>query len=94
MMTILFLFIDPSEWTADQTQCWVRWTLQQYQLSTLDTCMFLIPGSTLCRFTETDFRMRSMESGSTLYSQLEIWKNGKCHIFLNCSYYDSNKQQI
>ncbi|XP_064602333.1 SAM pointed domain-containing Ets transcription factor-like [Liolophura sinensis] len=70
---------DPSEWTADQTQCWVRWTLQQYQLSVLDTCMFLIPGSTLCHFTETDFRMRSMESGSTLYSQLEIWKNARLY---------------
>lgn len=38
---------------------------------------FLISGAELCSLSEEEFRMCARCAGSTLYAQLEVWRNGK-----------------
>lgn len=38
---------------------------------------FLISGAELCLLSEEEFRMCARCAGSTLYAQLEVWRNGK-----------------
>lgn len=64
----------PIEWSTQDVQAWIQWTLMQYGLprQTLDN--FAMDGIALCRLSEEEFRQRSPEAGDILHAQLEIWK--------------------
>ncbi|XP_077975659.1 uncharacterized protein LOC144431411 [Styela clava] len=65
---------DPQLWSEDQVEKWVVWTISQYSLPFLDSSLFRIKGSQLCKMSEEQMRSIAPKCGDFLHAHLEIWK--------------------
>ncbi|XP_013161713.1 PREDICTED: DNA-binding protein D-ETS-4-like isoform X2 [Papilio xuthus] len=72
--TVLGISPDPLQWSAEDVQSWVMFTLQHFRLAPVPAEYFAMDGVALVALTEEEFNRRAPQAGSTLYAQLEIWK--------------------
>lgn len=74
--TSLKISPDPQRWTTSQVHAWIRSTIEQFKLPTIDDLEMKFPedGAALSCLTEEEFFRRISEAGRTIHAQLEIWK--------------------
>ncbi|KAL5006673.1 hypothetical protein ScPMuIL_015479 [Solemya velum] len=70
---------DPGNWTSCDVHKWVLYYTQASYPETYKSFMQLT-GRDLCRLMEEDFLTLAPETGTNLYSQLDIWKNAPRHV--------------
>ncbi|CAO1316453.1 unnamed protein product [Diamesa tonsa] len=79
---------DPSQWTQQQVQLWIKSTIKQFKLDPIEKCDLVFPenGQFLAMLSDEEFILRAPQIGSILHAQLEIWKAA----YGDASYIDNN----
>ncbi|XP_068015527.1 transcription factor ETV7 [Melanerpes formicivorus] len=68
------LRIQPSLWSKEDVEHWLRWAEQEYSLRQAERSRFQMNGRALCMLTKEDFRYRAPSSGDVLYEVLQYIK--------------------
>ena len=71
---------DPTQWTEDQVYRWAEWTVQEFNLTSVNlSALKGISGHQLCSFTYSQFRQLGFNIRDVVYLEvfLNIIKTGK-----------------
>ena len=71
---------DPLNWSCDESQKWVSWTVYHCNLKSVDTSQFRKYGHQLCSMTEKQMLAIAPSCGDILHVKLDVWQAGTVNI--------------
>ena len=76
------IVLDPLNWSCDESQKWVSWTVYHCNLKSVDTSQFRKYGHQLCSMTEKQMLAIAPSCGDILHAKLDVWQAGTVDINL------------